>query len=155
MAASRPPSATAAACAPTQADLARTRADDAHCGRGGAAAGAVWDAASWGLPTPMCPIDDDRLRALRQRHSSNRRAGRVLLYCFRGAALGNYLQPLPTAMLLAFLLDLAIVLRCDPTKHATRECPLTHAAPPCAHTSHLTRDNGSDNGGGDHGAAPS
>ena len=84
--------------------------------------GVVLDASSFGLPSAACPISAQRVHALRVRHRQNREAGRILHYC-NPDAFGNYLFPLPMAILVSLLLDLALVLDVEQSTFGSFICP--------------------------------
>ena len=82
----------------------------------------------WGLPTPSCPAVPYMLKEYPTLHRRWHAEGRILIHCSRSAGLGNYMRSVPAAVLLALLLDRALVLRCDrPWKDPStrRQVPVT------------------------------
>mmetsp|Transcript_33176 Transcript_33176/g.82805 ORF Transcript_33176/g.82805 Transcript_33176/m.82805 type:complete len:221 (-) Transcript_33176:76-738(-) len=93
-----------------------SRADVVGCGLGAVAASRDEHSNnhSWGLPTAACPASDYLLTDYPASHGQWRAQGRVLVHCSRSGALGNVLRSVPTALLVAMMLDLALVLGgCD------------------------------------------
>ena len=81
-----------------------------RCGRAPPASSEI--APRYGLPTEPCPLSVG-LQRYAARHPKLLAEGRVLIHCSRSGAVGNYVRSVPAAVLLAILLDRALVLRCD------------------------------------------
>ena len=67
----------------------------------------------WGLPTPSCPAPNFLLDGYPRLHRARLDAGRVLVFCSRSGALGNYFRQLPMAFVVSVLTEQALVLSCD------------------------------------------
>lgn len=70
-------------------------------------------AEAWGLPTRSCGASSFLLDDYPQQHRRWLSKGRVLVFCSRSGAVGNYLRQLPTAFAVAALTRRALVLDCD------------------------------------------
>ena len=68
---------------------------------------------SWGLPTRSCGASSFLLDDYPQQHRRSLSKGRVLVFCSRSGAVGNYVRQLPTAFAVAALTRRALVLECD------------------------------------------
>ena len=85
----------------------------------------------WGLPTARCPAPES-LAEYASQHARRKREGRVLVHCESAGGWGNYARSLPLAVLVALILELALVLECDEqiTDHdGGRAAGLSHLLP--------------------------
>ena len=67
----------------------------------------------WGLPSDGCPAAPYLVDEYPKRHAALIAEGRILIHCARSNNFGNYLQSVPSAVLMSVLTDRALILECD------------------------------------------
>ena len=67
----------------------------------------------WGLPSDGCPAAPYLVDEYPKRHAALIAEGRILIHCARSNNFGDYLQSVPSAVLMSVLADRALILECD------------------------------------------